>query len=50
MLELLGGIPTGTVDLVVTDPPYAIDKAEWDEFESLEVYVEWCDQWLAEAE
>ena len=48
VLELLGGIPTGTVDLVVTDPPYAIDKAEWDEFESIEAYVDWCDQWLAE--
>ena len=39
---------TGSVDLVVTDPPYAIDKAAWDEFESLEVYVDWCDRWLAE--
>lgn len=48
VLELLRGIPTGTVDLVCTDPPYAIDKAEWDEFESLDVYVDWCDEWLAE--
>ncbi len=45
---LLSRIPTGSVDLVVTDPPYAIDKAEWDEFESLEAYVDWCDTWLAE--
>jgi site-specific DNA-methyltransferase (adenine-specific) len=48
VLELLGRLPDGSVDLVVTDPPYAIAKAEWDEFESLEVYVEWCDRWLAE--
>ena len=48
VLDLLRGIPTGTVDLVCTDPPYAIDKAEWDEFESLEAYVDWCDSWLAE--
>jgi site-specific DNA-methyltransferase (adenine-specific) len=47
-LELLGKLPDRSVDLVVTDPPYAIAKEEWDEFESLEVYVEWCDQWLAE--
>ena len=48
MLELLGKLDDRSVDLVVTDPPYAIDKAEWDEFESLEVYVDWCDLWLAE--
>ncbi|MFT3695316.1 MAG: site-specific DNA-methyltransferase [Kofleriaceae bacterium] len=47
-LHLLGQLPDRSVDLVVTDPPYAIDKAEWDEFESLEAYVEWCDGWLAE--
>jgi site-specific DNA-methyltransferase (adenine-specific) len=48
VLELLGKLEDGSVDLVVTDPPYAISKAEWDEFESLEVYVAWCDEWLAE--
>lgn len=48
VLALLGKLDTGSVDLVVTDPPYAIDKAEWDEFESIEVYVDWCDTWLAE--
>ena len=48
VLELLGRLKTGSVDLVVTDPPYAISKESWDEFESLEVYVDWCDSWLAE--
>ncbi len=48
VLELLGTLTTGSVDLVVTDPPYAIAKAEWDEFESMEAYVDWCDGWLAE--
>lgn len=48
VLELLGRLPDGSVDLVVTDPPYAIAKAEWDEFESLDEYVAWCDAWLAE--
>jgi site-specific DNA-methyltransferase (adenine-specific) len=46
--ELLRSIPDKTVDLVVTDPPYAIAKAAWDEFESLDAYVAWCDGWLAE--
>lgn len=48
VLELLGKLADGSVDLVVTDPPYAIAKAEWDEFESLEAYVAWADRWLAE--
>ncbi|MBA3818223.1 MAG: site-specific DNA-methyltransferase [Deltaproteobacteria bacterium] len=46
--ELLGTLPDGSVDLVVTDPPYAIDKEQWDEFESIDAYVAWCDGWLAE--
>src|SRR5512134_1953460 len=46
--ELLAPIADGTVDLVVTDPPYAIAKAEWDEFESIDAYVAWCDGWLGE--
>jgi site-specific DNA-methyltransferase (adenine-specific) len=48
VLALLGRLDDGSVDLVVTDPPYAIAKAEWDEFESIEAYVDWCDRWLAE--
>ena len=47
-LELLGRLADGSVDLVVTDPPYAIAKEAWDEFESLDAYVAWCDGWLAE--
>ena len=46
--ELLARQADGSVDLVVADPPYAIAKAEWDEFESLDAYVDWCDGWLAE--
>jgi site-specific DNA-methyltransferase (adenine-specific) len=49
-LELLGSLADGSVDLVVTDPPYAEAKASWDELESLEAYVDWCDAWLAEVE
>ncbi len=46
--ELLGRLGDGTVDLVIADPPYAIAKADWDEFPSLEAYLDWCDSWLAE--
>jgi len=47
-MELLQRLPDKSVDLVVTDPPYAIAKEAWDEFESLDAYVDWCDAWLAE--
>ncbi len=47
-MELLGSLDDESVDLVVTDPPYAIAKASWDEFESIDAYVDWCDEWLAE--
>lgn len=46
--ELLATLPDGSVDLVVTDPPYALAKAAWDEFESTEAYLDWCDAWIAE--
>jgi site-specific DNA-methyltransferase (adenine-specific) len=48
VFALLARLPDNSVDLVVTDPPYAIAKEEWDEFPSLDAYVDWCDRWLAE--
>jgi site-specific DNA-methyltransferase (adenine-specific) len=48
VLELLARIGDGIVDLVIADPPYAIAKAEWDEFDSIDAYLAWCDLWLAE--
>jgi site-specific DNA-methyltransferase (adenine-specific) len=49
-LELLRSLEDESVDLVVADPPYAIAKESWDEFESLEAYVDWCDTWLEQVE
>lgn len=43
----LAKIPSGTVDLVLTDPPYNIGKASWDKIEN---YVEWCGTWIKECE
>ena len=48
VLDLLGRLDDRSVDLVVTDPPYAIAKEAWDEFDSLDAYVAWCDAWLTE--
>lgn len=39
----------GTVDLVFADPPYNVKKADWDNFESHQHYVEWSREWLGEA-
>ncbi len=47
-IDLLQTLAAGSVDLVVTDPPYAIAKADWDEFASIDAYVTWCDAWLTE--
>lgn len=38
-----------SVDLIFADPPYNIKKAEWDNFESQEVYIDWSTQWITEA-
>lgn len=46
--DLLAAQPDGSVDLVVTDPPYNLSKEAWDDLGSLDSYVEWCDGWLAE--
>ena len=45
-LVWLKSVEAETVDLVFADPPYNIKKAEWDTFESQEVYVEWSLKWI----
>lgn len=39
----------GSVDLVVTDPPYGIGKDTWDRFGSRAEYLAWCRRWVAAA-
>jgi DNA modification methylase len=46
-LEEMSKIPDGSVDLVLTDPPYNIGKAKWDKIPN---YIEWCGKWLKECE
>jgi site-specific DNA-methyltransferase (adenine-specific) len=36
-------------NLIFADPPYNIDKAEWDKFESQEQYLDWVSNWVSEA-
>jgi site-specific DNA-methyltransferase (adenine-specific) len=46
-LETLGRIPSGTIQLVICDPPYNINVAGWD---ALNDYVDWAGRWLSEIE
>lgn len=45
----LKSIESESVDLVFADPPYNIKKADWDNFESQEKYIEWSIEWIEQA-
>jgi site-specific DNA-methyltransferase (adenine-specific) len=45
----LATLPDASVDLIFADPPYNIGKADWDDFESQEVYIGWSMAWINEA-
>lgn len=45
----LESLPPSSVDLIFADPPYNINKATWDAFESQEKYIEWSLRWLRPA-
>ena len=46
-LELLKSLPDQSVQLILIDPPYNIDMAEWDTYQN---YVEWASDWIRESE
>jgi len=48
-INWLKSIDDSSVDLVFADPPYNIKKADWDNFDSQEVYIEWSLQWIKQA-
>ena len=45
----LESLAQASVDLVFADPPYNIKKADWDNFDSQEHYIEWSMRWIAQA-
>ena len=54
-LEVLKGIPDGSVDLVLTDPPYNVQvktqkngKSKTNEWDKIDGYIDWCVLWLNE--
>lgn len=48
-IEWLKTLPSASIDLVFADPPYNLNKADWDTFESHEAYVHWSLLWIEQA-
>ena len=48
-IEWLKYINDESINLIFADPPYNINKADWDKFESQEHYIEWSMKWIKEA-
>src|ERR1700746_1815859 len=46
-VRLLRGLPSGSIQLAICDPPYNINLAAWDDHAH---YIDWAGQWLAEVE
>lgn len=49
-IKWLRSLKSESVDLIFADPPYNIKKAEWDTFDSQQVYVDWSLEWIEQAE
>ncbi|MFM6398529.1 DNA-methyltransferase [Planktothrix sp.] len=48
-IDWLKSLDSESIDLVFADPPYNIKKADWDNFENQEQYIDWSLQWISEA-
>ncbi len=49
-LEVMHDIPSRSIDLIATDPPYNIKKAEWDKWKKPRDYIEWMGKVFKECE
>ena len=47
-IEWLKSMDDSSIDLVFADPPYNLKKADWDNFENQEEYIEWSLQWISQ--
>ena len=45
-LNYLGRLPNGSIDLAVIDPPYNLNKGDWDKFSSQAAFERFTDCWL----
>lgn len=48
-IKYLKQLESNSIDLIFADPPYNINKAEWDTFSSQKEYVTWSMEWITEA-
>ena len=48
-IEWLKSLPSESVDVIFADPPYNIKKADWDNFDSQEEYINFSMQWIEQA-
>lgn len=48
-LDFLEKVDNNSIDLLIADPPYNMDKAEWDSFDSHESFLNFSYQWLDKA-
>jgi len=46
-IDVLHQIPDNSIQLIICDPPYNIQMADWDKHQN---YLEWSSEWLREAE
>ena len=49
-LDKLRGLARNSFDLVCVDPPYNMDKADWDSYGSGKAFAEWARPWLKECQ
>ena len=49
-LEKMKEIPDKSIDLVLIDPPYNINKADWDKWKTTDAYVEFMGQVFLECQ
>lgn len=46
--DWLKSLNDASIDLVFADPPYNIKKANWDNFDNQEEYIDWSIQWITQ--
>lgn len=47
-VDWLKSLNDASIDLVFADPPYNIKKANWDNFDNQEKYIDWSIQWITQ--
>ncbi len=48
-IKWLNQLESESVDLIFADPPYNIKKADWDSWETMEMYINWSLEWIEAA-